>query len=153
MPSLVNHRASVQGAVTAVEADVGSTVARGAVLLRLESMKMEFPVEALTDGVVQAVHVQRGDAVDEGDALIDLVPLADGVARAAPAVAAAAPRPELHELLARRALLADTARPDMVHTRHAQGRRTARENISALFDADSFVEYGAFAVAAQRSRR
>jgi acetyl-CoA carboxylase carboxyltransferase component len=153
MSAIVNHRASVQGAVTAVEADVGSTVARGAVLLRLESMKMEFAVEALTDGVVQAIHVQRGDAVDEGDLLLDLAPIADGTPRAATPTRAAAPRPELDELQARRALLADDARPDMVRTRHAQGRRTARENIAALFDADSFVEYGAFAVAAQRSRR
>jgi len=153
MTSLVNHRASVQGAVTAVEADVGSTVARGAVLLRLESMKMEFPIEALTDGVVQAIHVQRGDAVDEGDTLIDVAPLADGMARAAPPAAAAASRPELDELHARRALLADAARPEMVRARHAQGRRTARENVAALFDVDSFVEYGAYAVAAQRSRR
>ncbi|MCW5659801.1 MAG: hypothetical protein KIT60_19050 [Burkholderiaceae bacterium] len=152
-PSIINHRASVQGAVTAVEADVGSTVARGAVLLRLESMKMEFAVEALTDGVVQAIHVQRGDAVDEGDLLLDLSPLADGVARVAASARRTEARPELDELHARRALLADTARPDMVRTRHAQGRRTARENIAALFDADSFVEYGAFAVAAQRSRR
>jgi acetyl-CoA carboxylase carboxyltransferase component len=153
MPPIVNHRASVQGAVTAVEADIGSTVARGAVLLRLESMKMEFAVEALADGVVQAIHVQRGDAVEEGDLLLDLAPLADGAPRAAAATRAAAPRPELDELQARRALLADAARPEMVRTRHAQGRRTARENIAALFDADSFVEYGAFAVAAQRSRR
>ena len=153
MPAIVNHRASVQGAVTAVEADVGSTVARGAVLLRLESMKMEFAVEALADGVVQAIHVQRGDAVDEGDLLLDLTPIADGSPRAATPARAAVPRPELDELHARRALLADDARPDMVRTRHAQGRRTARENIAALFDADSFVEYGAFAVAAQRSRR
>lgn len=153
MSSIVQHRASVQGAVTLVEAGVGATVARGAVLLRLESMKMEFAVEALADGVVQAVHVQRGDAVGEGDVLIDLAPLAAGAARAAPVAAAAAVRPELDELHARRALLADAARPQMLAARHAQGRRTARENLGALFDADSFVEYGAFAVAAQRSRR
>ena len=152
-PTIVNHRASVQGAVTAVEADVGSTVARGAVLLRLESMKMEFAVEALADGVVQAIHVQRGDAVDEGDLLLDLAPMLDGAPRAAVPARATAPRPELEDLQARRALLTDGARPDMVRTRHAQGRRTARENLAALFDADSFVEYGAFAVAAQRSRR
>ncbi|HET7524867.1 MAG TPA: acetyl-CoA carboxylase biotin carboxyl carrier protein subunit, partial [Burkholderiaceae bacterium] len=54
MPALVNHRAGVQGAVTAVEASVGATVNRGDVLLRLESMKMEFTVEALADGVVRA---------------------------------------------------------------------------------------------------
>jgi acetyl-CoA carboxylase carboxyltransferase component len=154
MPAIVNHRASVQGAVTAVEASVGTTVARGAVLLRLESMKMEFTVEALADGVVQAVHVQRGDAVNEGDPLLDVAPLADGAARAAAAPAARpVERPELDELRARTALLHDAARPQMVAARHAQRRRTARENIAALFDDGSFVEYGAFAVAAQRSRR
>jgi len=153
MQGIVNHRASVQGAVTAVEASVGAIVSRGAVLLRLESMKMEFTIEALADGVVKALHVQRGDAVDEGDLLLDLAPLADAVPRAASATPSRAAQPELDELRARRALLDDAARPQMLATRHAQGRRSARENIAALFDADTFVEYGAFAVAAQRSRR
>ena len=153
MSAIVNHRASVQGAVTAVEAEVGSSVRRGAVLLRLESMKMEFTVEAQADGVVRAVHVQRGDAVNEGDLLLDLTPMAEPAARGGPALARAAARPDLDELRARRALLDDAARPEMLAARRAQGRRTARENIAALFDAGSFVEYGAFAVAAQRSRR
>jgi acetyl-CoA carboxylase carboxyltransferase component len=153
MPAIVNHRASVQGAVTAVEAEVGATVNRGAVLVRLESMKMEFTVEALADGVVRAVHVRLGDAVDEGDPLLDLAPIHEAVPRATAQAAAPAARPDLDELRARRALLDDAARPQMVDARRAQGRRTARENIGALFDAGSFVEYGAFAVAAQRSRR
>src|SRR5262245_30643356 len=153
MPAIVNHRANVQGAVTAVEAEVGATVSRGAVLLRLESMKMEFTVEAQADGVVRAVHVQRGDAVDEGDSLIDLAPVADAAPRAAPTAQRMALRPDLDELNARRALLDDAARPQMLSARHAQRRRSARENVAALFDAGSFVEYGAFAVAAQRSRR
>ncbi|HEU5293314.1 MAG TPA: carboxyl transferase domain-containing protein [Burkholderiaceae bacterium] len=153
MPALVSHRASVQGAVTAVEADVGTTVSRGEVLLRLESMKMEFTVEAMADGVVRAVHVQRGDAVDEGDVLLDLDPLAAPVQRVAAPAGGAAARPDLDELNGRRALLGDAARPQVRDARHAQGRRTARENVAALFDAGTFVEYGAFAVAAQRSRR
>ncbi len=153
MSSLVDHRASVQGAVTAIEAEVGARVHRGAVLLRLESMKMEFTVEALADGVVRAVHVQRGDAVDEGDVLVDLAPLADAAPQAAAPAPRAMVRAELDELAARRALLADAARPQMLATRHAQGRRSARENVAALFDEGTFVEYGAFAVAAQRSRR
>jgi acetyl-CoA carboxylase carboxyltransferase component len=37
--------------------------------------------------------------------------------------------------------------------RHASGLRSARENVADLLDAGSFTEYGAFAVAAQRSRR
>ncbi|MBE7427700.1 MAG: biotin carboxylase [Ideonella sp.] len=153
MSSLVDHRASVQGAVTAIEAEVGVRVCRGAVLVRLESMKMEFTVEAQADGVVRAVHVQRGDAVDEGDVLVDLAPLADAAPQAAAPAPRAMVRAELDELAARRALLADAARPQMLATRHAQGRRSARENVAALFDEGTFVEYGAFAVAAQRSRR
>jgi pyruvate/2-oxoglutarate dehydrogenase complex dihydrolipoamide acyltransferase (E2) component len=98
MQGIVNHRASVQGAVTAVEASVGATVSRGAVLLRLESMKMEFTVEALADGVVRAVHVQRGDAVDEGDLLLDLAPVADAVPRVVSTAASAAARPDLDDL-------------------------------------------------------
>ncbi|NGX10324.1 carboxyl transferase domain-containing protein [Mycobacteroides franklinii] len=57
------------------------------------------------------------------------------------------------ELLQRRALTEDTARPDAVARRHAAGGRTARENIADLVDAGSFVEYGRFAIAAQRGRR
>src|SRR5215510_3794966 len=125
MPALVSHRASVQGAITAVEADVGATVSRGEVLLRLESMKMEFTVEAMADGVVRAVHVQRGDAVDEGDVLLDLDPLAASGQRAAVPASGAAARSDLDELNGRRALLGDAARPQVRAARHAQGRRTA----------------------------
>ena len=53
----------------------------------------------------------------------------------------------------RRALTEDAARPDAVERRHAANGRTARENIDDLVDAGSFVEYGRFAIAAQRFRR
>src|SRR5882762_6711626 len=57
------------------------------------------------------------------------------------------------ELVRRRALTEDAARPEAVARRHAAGGRTARENIEDLVDAGSFVEYGRFAIAAQRFRR
>ncbi len=57
------------------------------------------------------------------------------------------------ELLQRRALTEDAARPDAVERRRARNGRTARENIADLVDPDSFVEYGRFAIAAQRHRR
>jgi acetyl-CoA carboxylase carboxyltransferase component len=63
------------------------------------------------------------------------------------------PRDHLDELLARRRLTGDEARPDAVARRHAAGGRTARENLADLVDPGSFVEYGRFAVAAQRGRR
>jgi acetyl-CoA carboxylase carboxyltransferase component len=62
-------------------------------------------------------------------------------------------REDLAEVLERRALTEDEARPDAVEKRHAAGGRTARENVADLVDPDSFVEYGRFAIAAQRGRR
>ncbi len=62
-------------------------------------------------------------------------------------------RDDLAEVLARRAKLLDDARPEAVERRHAAGRRTARENLEALVDPGSFVEYGGLAIAAQRARR
>jgi acetyl-CoA carboxylase carboxyltransferase component len=62
-------------------------------------------------------------------------------------------REDLAEVLERRALTEDGARPDAVARRHAAGGRTARENIEDLVDTGSFVEYGRFAIAAQRGRR
>ncbi|MET0559894.1 MAG: carboxyl transferase domain-containing protein [Solirubrobacterales bacterium] len=62
-------------------------------------------------------------------------------------------RDDLGELLARRAQTEDAARPDAVARRHARGGRTARENVDDLVDPGSFVEYGRFAIAAQRGRR
>ncbi len=57
------------------------------------------------------------------------------------------------ELLRRRALTEDAARPHTVQRRHDAGGRTARENIADLVDPGTFVEYGRFAIAAQRARR
>ncbi|HTR72854.1 MAG TPA: carboxyl transferase domain-containing protein [Solirubrobacteraceae bacterium] len=62
-------------------------------------------------------------------------------------------RTDLRELLERRALTEDAGRPDAVERRHAGGGRTARENIGELIDEGSWVEYGRFAIAAQRARR
>jgi acetyl-CoA carboxylase carboxyltransferase component len=62
-------------------------------------------------------------------------------------------RPELLELLARRALTEDAARPDAVDRLHARGGRTARENVADLVDPGSFVEYGRYVTAAQAGRR
>ncbi|GAS88025.1 acyl-CoA carboxylase subunit beta [Mycolicibacterium brisbanense] len=62
-------------------------------------------------------------------------------------------RDDLAEVLRRRALTQDAARPDAVARRHDGGARTARENIDDLVDPGSFVEYGRFAIAAQRQRR
>lgn len=63
------------------------------------------------------------------------------------------PRGELDELLRRRALTEDAARPEAVDRRHERGGRTARENVADLVDEGSWVEYGRYVTAAQRRRR
>lgn len=63
------------------------------------------------------------------------------------------PAEGLPEVLARRFLTTDGARPKKVAHRHAQGRRTARENIADLVDRGSFIEYGRFVTPAQEQRR
>ncbi|HEY8582046.1 MAG TPA: carboxyl transferase domain-containing protein [Capillimicrobium sp.] len=62
-------------------------------------------------------------------------------------------RPDLAELLARRDATLDEARPEAVARRRERGGRTARENVADLVDPGSFVEYGRFALAAQRQAR
>src|SRR5680860_1443770 len=62
-------------------------------------------------------------------------------------------RDDLAELRRREELTRDTARIEAVRRRHDAGGRTARENIDDLVEPGSFVEYGRFAIAAQRGRR
>lgn len=62
-------------------------------------------------------------------------------------------REDLSDLIRRRDLTGDAARPAAVEKRHGLGFRTARENLDDLVDEGTFVEYGRFAVAAQRGRR
>lgn len=59
----------VQGSVWKVEASVGDSVAAGDVLVILESMKMEIPVEAPVAGTVVELRVKVEDPVDEDDVI------------------------------------------------------------------------------------
>jgi 3-methylcrotonyl-CoA carboxylase alpha subunit len=50
----------------------GDTVHRGDVLIVLEAMKMELPVRAPSDGVVQNVNCREGDMVQAGQTLAEI---------------------------------------------------------------------------------
>ncbi|HEY5384517.1 MAG TPA: carboxyl transferase domain-containing protein [Acidimicrobiales bacterium] len=145
------------GTVLRVDVGPGDQVRPGAVLVVLESMKMENVVEAASAGTVRAVAVSVNDAVQAGDVLvlIDEDEVADGTpdGTVVEHVVADTVRPELDELRARIAGTLDAGRPDATGRRHAGGRRTARENIDDLCDPDSFEEYGGLVIAAQRARR
>ena len=154
-----NIQSPIQAQVVQWLVAPGATVAAGAVLVILEAMKMEHEIRASQAGCVGELYFQPGETVAEGEVLCSLMPLADGALQpVGPAASAAASpiasdRADLHKLQARLAFTQDAQRPEAVAKRHAMGLRTARENIVDLCDPDSFVEYGALAVAAQSRRR
>jgi acetyl-CoA carboxylase biotin carboxyl carrier protein len=60
-------RAEMVANVWKVVASPGDQVADGDTLVILESMKMEIPVVAESDGTVSQLAVNEGDVVQEGD--------------------------------------------------------------------------------------
>jgi acetyl-CoA carboxylase biotin carboxyl carrier protein len=62
--------ALVTGSVWKIECSVGDEVAEGDILLILESMKMEIPMEADEGGRVAEILCEEGQAVSEGDVLL-----------------------------------------------------------------------------------
>jgi len=64
--------AHITGTVWKVLVQVGDAVAAEQELLILESMKMEMPVEAPQAGRVTSIAVSPGQAVEEGDLLLEL---------------------------------------------------------------------------------
>lgn len=154
----------LQGTVVRVAVEAGTTVREGQTLVLIESMKMEHAVPSPVDGIVADVAILVGATVAPGEVLARVMPATavppapephatEGQPEAVGSGQGADLPPELLELRQRRSLLEDAARPDAVARRHAQGRRTARQNVADLCDPGSFEEYGGFVVAAQRARR
>ena len=63
---------SMTGTVFTIEVEVGQEVKKGDVVVILESMKMEIPVEADADGKVASIAIKEEDFVDEGDLILTL---------------------------------------------------------------------------------
>ena len=62
--------AHITGTVWKVEKKVGDEVAEGDVIVILESMKMEMPIEASGGGTVREILVKEGQAVAEGQVVV-----------------------------------------------------------------------------------
>jgi acetyl-CoA carboxylase carboxyltransferase component len=162
MPNMRIH-APMACTVVEVHAALGLGVRVGQTLLIVEAMKMEHEIHAASDGQVLELLAVVGEAVAQGDLLVRLGAASDTASAAAVDAAAAAAgtaakgetglRDDLRQVLARHAVTLDAQRPDAVAKRRATGQLTARENLALLCDEGSFIEYGALAIAAQRSRR
>lgn len=66
--------AHITGTVWKVEVSVGQVVTAGEVLVILESMKMEMPIEAPEAGTVKEIRCHPSQPVNEGDVLVVLAP-------------------------------------------------------------------------------
>jgi acetyl/propionyl-CoA carboxylase alpha subunit len=67
-------QAPMPGSVVAVHVAAGDAVARGAVMLVIESMKLQTSITAWRDAIVDRVHVVEGQTFDRGAALVSFVP-------------------------------------------------------------------------------
>jgi len=65
-------KSPLPGTILEVNVSVGDTIKRGQKVLVMEAMKMHNDVLSEKDGVVKAVKVSAGQAVMEGDVLIEI---------------------------------------------------------------------------------
>ena len=152
----------LQGTLVEVFVTEGDQVRTGSVVALIESMKMHHDVVASVDGTVTAVLAKVGFTLVPDDPVIELATSGAG-ALSPPSgspdrlevegVLPVAVRSDLAEVVARHEAGLDAVRLVAVEKRHGKGKRTARENLAALVDADTFVEYGPTVIAAQRRRR
>jgi acetyl/propionyl-CoA carboxylase alpha subunit/acetyl-CoA carboxylase carboxyltransferase component len=147
--------APLQGTIVAIEVAEGDLVRPGQQIAVLESMKMEHLVTAPHGGRVTRLAGSPGVTLMHGEPILFIEPAeVDGEhAQEETAIDLDHIRPDLAELIARKAITLDENRPASVDRRRKTNQRTARENIAQLVDEGSFVEYGSLAIAAQRRRR
>jgi acetyl/propionyl-CoA carboxylase alpha subunit/acetyl-CoA carboxylase carboxyltransferase component len=147
--------APMQGTIVSLEVKEGDAVASGQPMLVMDAMKMQHEISSPASGYVRRIAVAVGETIYEGHALL-FVEEADVEVKGAATeerIDLDHIRPDLAEYFERRALTLDERRPDAVARRRKTKQRTARENLDDLVDPGSFVEYGAFAIASQRTRR
>jgi acetyl-CoA carboxylase biotin carboxyl carrier protein len=64
--------APMRGTILEVLVAAGDKVSVGTEVVIIESMKMEIPVESADAGTVSSVLIAPGQAVEEGDPLLEL---------------------------------------------------------------------------------
>ncbi|WP_037182462.1 biotin/lipoyl-containing protein, partial [Rhodococcus opacus] len=66
-------KSPMQGTVAQIDVEVGAQVEAGQVLMVLEAMKMQNPIRAAVNGVVESLHVEVGQVVAAGASLATVV--------------------------------------------------------------------------------
>ncbi len=146
-------RAQLAGTVIEIASE-GQEYAAGAQLAVLEAMKMQHVLNAPDAVRTVRTLVTPGQVIGTGEPLVVFTRTGDSAGTDdVLALDLDRDRADLEAVRRRHLLTMDEGRPAAITKRHKQNRRTARENIDDLIDPGSLVEYGALAVAAQRSRR
>ncbi|MFK8052547.1 MAG: carboxyl transferase domain-containing protein [Woeseiaceae bacterium] len=154
MSNTLKILATVQAQLVELHVAVGQFVTVGTSVASVELMKMHHAVDAPADGIVVSFEASVGDMLEPGQCIAILQP-----ATKTDHPAMVAPTPDnknndaINALRQARSLTLDDARPEAMAKRHAANKRSARENIAALIDEDSFLEFGQLVFAAQRTRR
>ena len=148
-------RSPLNGRVVEISVQVDDSVRSGQTLAVLDAMKMEHAVTSECAGRVVDLRAEVGSQASEHQILLVLEPtdVSSVSEQKTKVVTFQEIRPDLQRVLDRHAFLYDVARPAAVEKRRSRGQRTARENVADLCDSDTFVEYGALALAAQATRR
>ncbi|HPA89158.1 MAG TPA: carboxyl transferase domain-containing protein [Quisquiliibacterium sp.] len=147
--------APTRGSVVEISVTVGERVRTGQQVAVLDAMKMEHVVEAPHAGIVREILSERAQVLEPGAPIVRVErdDADDGTRLEADVeTPAGAIRTDLQDVIARYARTLDAARPAAVAKRRKTGQRTARENLEDLCDPGTFAEYGALAVAGQRSK-
>jgi acetyl/propionyl-CoA carboxylase alpha subunit/acetyl-CoA carboxylase carboxyltransferase component len=147
--------APMQGTIVSLSVKEGDAVASGQPLLIMDAMKMQHEIKSPARGYVRRIAVTAGETIYEGHPLL-FVEEADVEVKGAAAeekIDLDHIRPDLAEYFERRAMTLDDKRPEAVARRRKTNQRTSRQNLDDLVDPGSFVEWGAFAIASQRTRR
>jgi len=147
--------APMQGTIVSLSVTEGEAVAAGQPLLVMDAMKMQHEIRSPARGYVRRIAVEPGETIYEGHPLL-FVEEADVEVKGAAVeekIDLDHIRPDLAEYFERRAMTLDDKRPESVARRRKTNQRTARQNLDDLVDPGSFIEWGAFAIASQRTRR
>jgi acetyl/propionyl-CoA carboxylase alpha subunit/acetyl-CoA carboxylase carboxyltransferase component len=151
---LIAIAAPMTGMLVSLAVAEGDEIGPGQTAGLVEAMKMQVALTPTQPGRVHTLLAAPGATVQQGQTILLLEPISFAGGTTAEATHDPdAIRPDLAEFLRRRHATMDEARPAAIAKRHAQGKRSIRENLTDLLDPETFIEYGALGVAAQRRRR
>ncbi|MGH6957806.1 MAG: carboxyl transferase domain-containing protein, partial [Caulobacteraceae bacterium] len=144
--------APIQGVLVRLLVEIGDHVREGQPVAVMEALKMEHEAPSPISGIVRAIPMAVGEAVFAGApilfieaAVVDDNGQGEGAQADPDAISE-----NLAKVLRLHELTTDAARAEATAKRHAQGKRTARENIEHLCDPGSFVEFGPIVTASRR---